>query len=130
MSSELRWGILGTGNIARQFAAGLKTARRGRAVAVGSRQMQTAKEFAVAWDVPLSHGTYDALLADPSVDAIYNSLPNSMHHEWTIKALRAGKHVLCEKPMASNAAQTREMFAVARETKRVLIEAFMYRAHP
>ncbi len=79
---------------------------------------------------PRAHGSYDELLADPDVDAVYNSLPNSLHHAWTIKALRAGKHVLCEKPFAMDLRETTEMFDVARQTKRVLVEAFMYRSHP
>jgi len=130
MSTGLRWGILGTGNIAHQFAAGMTTARRGQIVAAGSRQDESAREFSRLFEIRRAHASYEKLITDPQVDAIYNSLPNSMHHEWTIKALRAGKHVLCEKPMACNLHETREMFQVARECKRVLIEAFMYRAHP
>src|SRR5205814_6383667 len=109
---------------------GVKTARRDVIVAAGSRKIESAGEFSAAHEIAKSYGSYDELLADRDVDAVYNSLPNSMHHEWTIKALRAGKHVLCEKPMAANLAETREMFDEARMAKRVLIEAFMYRAHP
>lgn len=132
MSSErLRWGILGTGNIARQFADGVaRTARRSQLVAVGSRSESSARTFAQPREITRVHGSYDALLADPNVDAIYNSLPNSLHHEWTIKALRAGKHVLCEKPFAMTRPQAAEMFDAARHAKRVLVEAFMYRSHP
>jgi len=126
----LRWGILGTGNIANQFAAGVAASRRGRVVAVGSRATASADAFARPREIAAAHGSYDALVRDSSVDAVYNSLPNSMHHEWTIKALRAGKHVLCEKPFASHAAEAREMFDVARQTGRTLVEAFMYRSHP
>src|SRR4051794_20863864 len=102
MPDLLRWGILGTGNIAAQFAAGLRTSRRTRVVAVGSRTDDAARGFASRFDIAAAHGSYDALLADPDVDAIYLSLPNSMHHEWTLKSLAAGKHVLCEKPFATN----------------------------
>ncbi|MEA2734171.1 MAG: D-xylose 1-dehydrogenase D-xylono,5-lactone-forming [Humisphaera sp.] len=128
---RLRWGILGTGNIARQFADGvLKSARRSDLAAVGSRSGDTARQFAQPRKIAGAHGSYEALLADPTVDAIYNSLPNSLHHEWTIKALRAGKHVLCEKPFALTHSEAEEMFAEARKASRVLVEAFMYRSHP
>ncbi len=110
MNDLLRWGILGTGNIARQFAASFSTAERGRLSAVGSRTLETSRNFAQSFGVPTAHGSYDELVRSPEVDAVYVSLPNSMHHEWTIQALRAGKHVLCEKPIASNAAEAREMF--------------------
>ncbi|MGC4033190.1 MAG: Gfo/Idh/MocA family oxidoreductase [Tepidisphaeraceae bacterium] len=127
---QIRWGILGTGNIARQFATGVRQSKTGVLAAVGSRTSESAIEFANRFGVARPHPTYEQLLADPDVDAIYVSLPNTMHHEWTIKALRAGKHVLCEKPLAVTVKEAEEMFAVARETGRVLIEAFMYRCHP
>jgi xylose dehydrogenase (NAD/NADP) len=130
MADALRWGIMGTGNIARQFVAGLKTSRRTRAVAVGSRTSSAAAAFAEQFSVPAAHGSYEALLEDRSVDAIYLSLPNSMHHEWTIRSLRAGKHVLCEKPLADTTAQAQEMFDVAEKRGKLLVEAFMYRSHP
>jgi len=127
---RLAWGILGTGNIARQFATGVNACRRGRLVAVGSRSAETARAFGQTHHIPTAYGSYQALLDDPSVQAVYNSLPNNLHHEWTIKALRAGKHVLCEKPFATSVAQAHEMFDVARQGGRVLVEAFMYRTHP
>jgi predicted dehydrogenase len=108
----------------------MSTARRGRVVAVGSRSGASAEAFAARFSVAKAHASYDALLADDSVQAIYLSLPNSMHREWTIRALRAGKHVLCEKPIAMNEAEVQEMFEVARQTSRQLVEAFMYRSHP
>jgi predicted dehydrogenase len=130
MAEPLRWGILGTGNIAGQFAAGMKSSRRGRVVAVGSRTREAASAFASRFDFSAAYGTYDALLADRSVEAVYLSLPNSMHREWTIKSLCAGKHVLCEKPFSVTAAQAEEMFDVAKRNGLVLVEAFMYRSHP
>ncbi len=130
MKTKLRWGILGTGNIARQFAQAMALAQRGSLRSVGSRSLSSAQAFAAAYQVPQAHGSYDALLADPAVDAVYISLPNSLHHEWTIRALRAGKHVLCEKPLAANRAQAVEMFDVARRTGRLLVEAFMFRSSP
>ncbi|HEY4328219.1 MAG TPA: Gfo/Idh/MocA family oxidoreductase [Phycisphaerae bacterium] len=129
-AAQLAWGILGAGKIAHQYADGLNASDRNTLVAVGSRQISTADAFAAKHQIPRTHGSYDALLADPAVQAIYISLPNSMHHEWTIKALRAGKHVLCEKPMATNLAQLQEMFDEAKRAGRVLAEAFMYRSHP
>lgn len=126
----LRWGILGTGNIARQFCADLPHATRCKLQAVGSRKLESASAFATANRIPAAVGSYAELLARGDVDAIYLSLPNSMHHEWTIKALQAGKHVLCEKPLAATVAQAEEMFDVAARAGRVLAEAFMYRSHP
>jgi predicted dehydrogenase len=131
MADQLRWGILGTGNIARQFADGvIKSGRRSVITAVGSRSTESAGAFAQPRRIAAAHGSYDALLADPSVDAVYNSLPNSLHHEWTIKALRAGKHVLCEKPFGMTRTEAEDMFAEATKAKKVLVEAFMYRSHP
>jgi D-xylose 1-dehydrogenase (NADP+, D-xylono-1,5-lactone-forming) len=130
VSARLAWGILGTGNIAEQFAEGLTGSERGRLVAVGSRRMDSAEAFVKQHRGGKAYGNYDGVLGDPAVEAVYNSLPNSMHHEWTIKALRAGKHVLCEKPMGVNLREVEEMFGEARRAKRVLAEAFMYRSHP
>ncbi len=127
---KFRWGIIGTGNIARQFAEGLAVSPFCEIRAVASRDSSRAAAFALAHRIPTTHGDYSAILADSSVDAIYLSLPNAMHHQWTIRALRAGKHVLCEKPLACSPAEAQEMFDVARINGRVLIEAFMYRAHP
>lgn len=126
----LRWGILGTGNIARQFANGISGSQRGQLEAVGSRTIDSARAFAGANRISRSYGSYEEVLRHAQVDAIYVSLPNSMHHEWTLQALNAGKHVLCEKPMASNANQARQMFAAAEQNRRMLTEAFMYRSHP
>ena len=128
-TEPLRWGILGTGMIAAKFAADLPNTTRGELAAVGSRRQETAERFCSEHG-GTGHGSYDSLLEDDAVEAVYLSLPNGMHHEWTLKALAAGKHVLCEKPIASTRAQAEEMFAAAGEAGRVLIEAFMYRTHP
>jgi predicted dehydrogenase len=130
MSDQLRWGILGTGNIARQFCADMRLSRRGRLAAVGSRAAESARQFAAAYGIPAAVGSYAQLVERDDIDAIYVSLPNSMHHQWTLAALRAGKHVLCEKPLAGSVAEAQEMFDVARQTGRLLVEAFMYRSHP
>lgn len=130
MDRPLRWGIFGTGNIARQFAEGMPTARHGIVTAVGSRNGATALAFATIYKIPEALGSYGELIRSPNVDAIYVSLPNSMHAEWTIAALRAGKHVLCEKPIARDAGEAKIMFDEARRAGRLLMEAFMYRCHP
>jgi predicted dehydrogenase len=128
--TRLRWGVLGTGNIARQFATGVRGCRRGVLAAVGSRSVESARDFAGKFDVPAAAGSYDELVRRDDVDAIYVSLPNNLHHEWTIRSLEAGKHVLCEKPLAVSADEAREMFDASRRARRLLIEAYMYRAHP
>lgn len=130
MADTLRWGILGTGNIARQFAQGVAGATRSKIVAVGSRDAGRAAGFVDDNDVHCTAGSYEEVLADRSVDAVYNALPNSMHQEWTLKAFEAGKHVLCEKPMGCDVFEVRRMFEAADAAKRVLAEAFMYQSHP
>ncbi len=130
MSWLLRWGILGTGNIARQFCAGMVESKRGIVAAVGSRDLATARAFAETFGIPAAFGCYDDLIGSSEVDAIYLTLPNSLHCRWTIAALRAGKHVLCEKPISASAAEAETMFHAAERAERVLVEAFMYRSHP
>lgn len=98
--------------------------------AVAARDPARAHAFAQKHNIPRVHDSYDALLADPELDAIYNPLPNSLHCQWTIRALQAGKHVLCEKPMASNEAEAQQMADTAGQTGRLLVEAFHYRYHP
>jgi predicted dehydrogenase len=130
MADRLAFGILSTGNIARQFAAGVAGAHYARVVAVASRDADSARAFAAAHQISKSYGAYQALLDDDAVQAVYVALPNSMHHEWTLKALAAGKHVLCEKPIAVNARQAQEMFDAAAAAGLLLVEAFMYLSHP
>lgn len=127
---KLRWGIIGTGNIARQFADGVLRSERTELVAVASRSRESADAFATRFGIRQVHEGYQSILSDPNVDAIYLSLPNSMHHEWTIRALTSGMHVLCEKPLAATVREAAEMFAAAKASNRRLVEAFMYRAHP
>lgn len=127
--SKIRWGILGTGAIAHKFAAGLRESNTGALVAIGSRSGQSARSFAA--DFPATcHGSYESLLADPNVDVVYISTPHPMHAEWTIKAADAGKHVLCEKPLAMNHAEALAVVEAARRNDVFLMEAFMYRCHP
>ena len=128
---ELRWGILSTADIGRsKVVPAMKNAARTRIVAVGSRNVERAREYAAELEIPTVHASYEALLADPNIDAVYIPLPNSLHSEWTIAAARAGKHVLCEKPLAINAAEAARMVAVCEQEGVLLVEAFMYRLHP
>jgi predicted dehydrogenase/aryl-alcohol dehydrogenase-like predicted oxidoreductase len=130
MTEKLTWGILGTGNIAGTFARGLATSETGELLAVGSRTQASADEFGAKWDIAHRHGSYEALLTDKDVQAIYISTPHPMHAEWAIKAAEAGKHVLCEKPIALNAAEAMAIIEAARQNDVFLMEAFMYRCHP
>jgi len=124
---SLRWGILSTANITKKL---LGSGHDQQFVAVGSRDLGRAQAFASEHGVARAHGSYEELLADPEVDAIYNPLPNSLHVEWSIKALEAGKHVLCEKPMSRHPDEVDRAFDVAEREGRVLEEAFMWRHHP
>jgi len=126
----IRWGILSTADINRKVLAGAGETDDVEVVAVGSRELARAEEFARQWDIPRAYGSYDELLADPEVDAVYIPLPNTMHAEWSIKALEAGKHVLCEKPFSRHVGDVERAFAAAEATGKVLSEAFMYRYHP
>jgi D-xylose 1-dehydrogenase (NADP+, D-xylono-1,5-lactone-forming) len=128
--ARFRWAILGTGNIARQFAASFATSDRGEIVAVGSRSVESAREFAARFATHALCGGYAEVIRADQVDGVYVSLPNNLHAEWTIAALRQGKHVLCEKPLAMTEAEGRTMFAEAKSAGRLLVEAFMYVSHP
>ncbi|MEM9883484.1 MAG: Gfo/Idh/MocA family oxidoreductase [Planctomycetota bacterium] len=132
MTRTLRYGILGTGNIAGQFAEGVAKAERSAVTAVGSRSAESAAAFGKRFGLPPGscHGSYEALIHSDAIDAVYVSLPNHLHAEWSIRALAAGKHVLCEKPLAMDAAEAGRMFDAAQAHGRVLMEAFMYRCHP
>jgi predicted dehydrogenase len=127
----LRWGILSTAEIARtKVIPGLRRAARCSVVAIASRDGARAASAAAELGIARAHGSYEALLADPEVDAVYIPLPNHLHAEWTIAAARAGKHVLCEKPLAMTAADAERMAAACRAEGVLLMEAFMYRVHP
>jgi predicted dehydrogenase len=130
-ASRLRWGVLSTADIAvRKVIPGIRRSVRGDVVAIASRDAGRAREVARALGIPRAHAAYEALLADPEVDAVYVPLPNHLHAEWTIAALRSGKPVLCEKPLALTASEAQGMVDVASETGVPLMEAFMYRQHP
>ena len=129
--NELRWGILSTADIGRKkVVPAMQRAARTRIVAVASRDADKAHEYAAELSIPKVHGSYEELLADPDVDAVYIPVPNHLHAEWAMAAARAKKHVLCEKPLAMNAAEAARMVAVAEQEGVLLVEAFMYRLHP
>ncbi|HLP26471.1 MAG TPA: Gfo/Idh/MocA family oxidoreductase [Acidobacteriota bacterium] len=130
MINRLQWGILGTGMIARRFATDLATSRTGRLVAIGSRGQETADRFAADFGGVRAHGSYEALLADPAVQAVYVSPPHPAHLEWIERAAAAGKHILCEKPLTLRRADTQRAIETARARGVFLMEAFMYRCHP
>ncbi len=129
--TSVRWGILSTADIARtKVIPGLLKADRCEVVAIASRDPAQARLVADELGIPVAHGSYEALLADPGVDAVYIPLPNHMHAEWTIAAARAGKHILCEKPLTLTAADAERVVAVCATEGVRLMEAFMYRLHP
>ena len=131
MSETVRWGILSTANIGRKAVTpAIQNSSNGRLVAVASRDEAKAQSYADEFGMTNVHGSYEALLADAEVDAVYIPLPNSMHKEWTVKAAEAGKHVLCEKPFGLTAQECLEMDEAARANGVKLMEAFMYRFHP
>jgi xylose dehydrogenase (NAD/NADP) len=127
----VRWGVLSAANIGvKRVSPAIVASTNGVLTAVASRNVLRARDlYAFAPEAKI-YDSYEALLDDPSIEAIYNPLPNALHAEWTIRALRAGKHVLCEKPMAVTAEQGMTMMQAARDANRLLMEAFMYRFHP
>lgn len=126
----LRWAILGTGRIAQTFAKGVADSPECQTVAVGSRSRSSAQEFAKQLDIQAALGSYDEAISDPRVQAVYISLPNHLHAPYSIQAAEHGKHVLCEKPLAMNAAEAQTVIDAARRSGTFLMEAFMYRCHP
>ncbi len=130
MSRPIRWGVLSTALIATKVLRGAALSPEVDVVAVGSRGLDRAQAFATEWGIPRAHGSYDDLLADDEVEAVYLPLPNGLHHEWTMRALQAGKHVLCEKPYSKRPVEVEEAFAAAAAAGLVLSEAFMYRYNP
>ena len=128
--SKIRWGLLSTANINRRVIPAIQESERGELVAVCSRNLDTAVNYAKQWHIPEIFPSYEALLNSDIIDAVYIPLPNHLHAEWSIKAMHAGKHVLCEKPFALTTAEVDTMIAAQKETGMVLAEAFMYRHHP
>ena len=128
---KLRWGILGCARIAEKaLVPAIRESANGVLYGIASRNPRRAAEWAAKHGFERSYRSYQDLLDDPAIDAVYNPLPNDLHAPWSVKAARAGKHVLCEKPLALSAAEARRMFAAARLARVLLMEAFMYRFHP
>ena len=131
MSKQLRWGILSTANIGlKKVIPAMQRSEHTRVTAVASRDLAKAQKAAASLGIATAYGSYEELLADPNVDAIYNPLPNHLHVAWTAKAAEAGKHVLCEKPLSMNVAEARELLAVQKRTGVKIGEAFMIRSFP
>jgi predicted dehydrogenase len=130
MTDPVRWGILSTALINTKVLRGAALAPAVSVVAVGSRDVDRSSEFAGRWNIPRAYGSYDEVLADPDVEAVYIPLPNGLHHTWTMRSLEAGKHVLCEKPYSRRPAEVTEAFDEAQRRGLVLSEAFMFRYHP
>ena len=128
--AAIRWGILSTADINRKVIPGAKASPKVDLVGVASRTQDRAEQYASWWEIPRAYGGYEALLADDEIDAVYISLPNTLHVEWSIKALEAGKHVLCEKPLSRHPEDVIAAFDTADRTGRLLSEAFMWRHNP
>jgi predicted dehydrogenase len=129
-AGAVRWGIVSTARINDKLLAGARLAAGVDVVAVGSRDRTRGEAFAAEHGIGRVHGSYEDLLADPDVEAVYIPLPNSMHVPWSIRALDAGKHVLCEKPLTRRVAEAESAFDAADRAGRLLMEAFMWRYHP
>ncbi len=130
MTATVKWGILSTADINRRLLPGAAASPKVEVIAVASRDATRAEDYARKWQIERAYGSYDELLADPDVEAIYNPLPNTMHTEWSIRALDAGKHVLCEKPISRHTADVEAAFDAAERNDRLLSEAFMFRHNP
>jgi predicted dehydrogenase len=128
--SRLRWGLLSTARINRLIIPAVRGSARSEVTTVASRSLEKARAYAADWKIPRAVGSYGALLDDPEIDVVYIPLPNSLHVEWTIRALEAGKHVLCEKPLALTTEDVDRIAATAARAKRVATEGFMYRHQP
>jgi xylose dehydrogenase (NAD/NADP) len=126
----IRWGIISTANINKRLIPAIRASQRGELIAVASRDKARAKAYATQWEIPHAFGNYSSMLESDLIDAVYISLPNHLHAEWTVNSLEAGKHVLCEKPFAPTLEEVDQMISTSQATGLVLAEAFMYRHHP
>lgn len=127
---RLRWGLLSTARINRLIIPAVRAAARSEVTTVASRSIEKGRAYAAEWNIPRVLGSYEALLDDPAIDVVYIGLPNSLHADWTVRALEAGKHVLCEKPLALTVADVDRITSAAMRADRVATEGFMYRHHP
>jgi D-xylose 1-dehydrogenase (NADP+, D-xylono-1,5-lactone-forming) len=130
LDAAVKWGILSTANINRKVIPGAHASEKVELIAVASRDLRRAEEYAREWEIDRAYGSYEALLEDADVEAVYISLPNTLHCEWSIRAVEAGKHVLCEKPMSRHVGDVEAAFDAAEGAQRILMEAFMYRHNP
>ncbi len=130
MGQPVTWGIISTADINRKLIPGAHASPKVDLVAVASRDQARARAYAETWKIERAYGSYEALLADPGIEAVYISLPNTLHCDWSIRALEAGKHVLCEKPLSRHVTEVQAAFDAAERTGRLLSEAFMYRHNP
>lgn len=130
MGAKLRWGILGSARIIRKTIPALQESANGEVTGIASRSQEKSREIADKFGIPEAFGSYEALLASPLIDAVYVPLPNALHLEWILKSLDAGKHVLCEKPLAMSADECEQIARKAEETGLKVLEGFMYRFHP
>jgi predicted dehydrogenase len=127
VADAVKWGILSTADINRKLIPGAHASRKVDLIAVASRDQARAEAFAQEWEIERAYGSYEDLLADPDVEAVYIPLPNTLHVDWSIRALEAGKHVLCEKPISLHPEEVKRAFDAADRAGRLLSEAFMYR---
>jgi xylose dehydrogenase (NAD/NADP) len=127
---QVQWGLLSTANINQKLITAIRSTQRGQLSAIASRDPDKAKGYATKWDIPHHFGSYQEMLDSGVVDVVYISLPNHLHAEWSIKAMQAGLHVLCEKPFAITLDEVDRMISTSQKTGKVLAEAFMYRHHP
>ena len=130
VDATVKWGILSTADINRKVIPGAHASEKVELIAVASRDLGRAEEYASEWEIDRAYGSYQALLEDADVEAVYISLPNTLHCEWSIRAVEAGKHVLCEKPMSRHVGDVESAFDAAERNGRILMEAFMYRHNP
>jgi xylose dehydrogenase (NAD/NADP) len=130
VGAAVKWGIISTANINRKVIPAAHASEKAELIAVASRDRRRAEEYAREWEIERAYGSYEALLDDADVEAVYISLPNTLHCEWSIRAVEAGKHVLCEKPLSRHVGDVEAAFDAADKAQRILMEAFMYRHNP
>src|SRR5436309_8899000 len=128
--APVKWGIVSTADINRKVIPGAKESPQVDLIGVASRTQERADAYAAEWEIPRAYGSYEELLADPEIEAVYISLPNTLHTEWSIKAVEAGKHVLCEKPFTRHPDEVAQAWDAADRAGHLLSEAFMYRHNP
>ncbi len=128
--ASVRWGLLSTANINQALIPAIRESARGKLIAIASRNLKKAEEYAKKWNIPSAFGGYEEMLSSGEIDAVYIGLPNHLHAEWTIKALQSGVHVLCEKPLSTSLEDAEAMINTSQETGCALAEALMYRHHP